>query len=441
MKQRRAANVGNPVSVIAGNKIETVTDFQAATPSRLSFSRTYDSSGGEFESDYLGEHWRTNFDGRLVKYSGTPRRIDIIRSGGRSASFILADGAWKPAYWNSVTRRYAQPRTDVDWTLTYDSATDNWAFTDEDDTVEIYDDNNGRVRTITYGRVQTITYRDGYRLTFGHDADGRNTTITDSYNKQLTFTYETSGRLATMTTPDGKVFKYTYVYRNLGVVDDPDQKFGYILGKVIEPDNTPADDTDNPFTQYHYENTTFRSALTGITDRRGVRYATWEYDNQGRVTVSKHAGDTDKTTIAYDDVNNTRTITNPLGKKAIYRLGLFQGRLRINQIDGQVSTNCPASNSAYTYDTNGFLATRTDEEARITAHTNNARGLPTTVVRGSGTPEAVTTTYTYHATLNVPTQMVEPGKTTNYTWNASGQLASIQYLDTTTHALPYSTSG
>ena len=63
---------------------------------------------------------------------------------------------------------------------------------------------------------------------------------------------------------------------------------------------------------------------------------------------------------------------------------------------------------------NRFVATETDEEGRITAYTRDAKGRPLTITRGSGTPQAVTTTYTYHATLNAPATMVEPGLTTTY---------------------------
>ena len=53
----------------------------------------------------------------------------------------------------------------------------------------------------------------------------------------------------------------------------------------------------------------------------------------------------------------------------------------------------------------------------------------------------MTTTVTWHSTLHVPTQIVEPGRTTDLTWNGSGQLTQRSELDTTSHSVPYSTNG
>ena len=41
----------------------------------------------------------------------------------------------------------------------------------------------------------------------------------------------------------------------------------------------------------------------------------------------------------------------------------------------------------------------------------------------------------------MPTQVVEPGLTTDLTWNTSGQLTQLKQTDTTTQSVPFSTSG
>ncbi len=41
-------------------------------------------------------------------------------------------------------------------------------------------------------------------------------------------------------------------------------------------------------------------ALTGITDHENVRYATFAYDAEGRVTRTEHRGGADRTTISYE---------------------------------------------------------------------------------------------------------------------------------------------
>src|SRR5207248_10630285 len=149
------------------------------------------------------------------------------------------------------------------------------------------------------------------------------------------------------------------------------------IAKVYFPDATPSDPNDNPFVTYLYEDTTQRSALTGIIDERGVRYATWDYDSKWRVTQSTHAGGDGNTTFSYDDVNNTRTVTNPLTKQTIYHFENFHGHRVLDQVEGVASSNCAASNTTYLHDSSGFVSQTTDGEARITKFTNNSRGLPT----------------------------------------------------------------
>jgi len=105
------------------------------------------------------------------------------------------------------------------------------------------------------------------------------------------------------------------------------------------------------------------------------------------------------------------------------------------------TTNCAASNTAYTYDANGFRNQATDAEGRITKWVKNSRGLPTSTTEGFGTAEARTTATSWDATRPLPTQIVKPGLTTNITYNSTGNVTSLSQVDTTTTALPYSTNG
>jgi YD repeat-containing protein len=216
----------------------------------------------------------------------------------------------------------------------------------------------------------------------------------------------------------------------------------YALDKVVYPDSTPATDADNPTVQYHYEDAAFWFALTGITDERGIRYATWTYGGDGRVATSEHAGGTDEVTFSYDDVNSRTTVTNALGKETVYHFNRnVPGVSRLTRIEGKASPNCAASDTDFAYDGNGFVNQLTDGEGRITQIGNDSRGLPTSITRGQGTPPAATTTYTWHAAMRVPTQIVEPGLTTTLIWNPNTKrLARVEQTDTTTHSVPYPTN-
>jgi YD repeat-containing protein len=136
-------------------------------------------------------------------------------------------------------------------------------------------------------------------------------------------------------------------------------------------------------------------------------------------------------------------VTNPLGKVAEYHWyhGFNPNESRLTSVVGQASSNCVGSTRAWTYDRNGFIASETDEEGRVTAYVRDDRNRPTSITRGSGSPQATTTTLTWHPTLNIATRIVEPGLTTNVAVDAYGHIVQIQKIDTTSQTVPSSTSG
>jgi RHS repeat-associated protein len=77
----------------------------------------------------------------------------------------------------------------------------------------------------------------------------------------------------------------------------------------------------------------------------------------------------------------------------------------------------------------------------VTTYTRDAKARVTQMVKASGTALVTPTTYTWHATFNLPTQIVRPGLTTDLTYDTQGRLTSKTETDTTTHTVPYSTNG
>jgi len=154
-----------------------------------------------------------------------------------------------------------------------------------------------------------------------------------------------------------------------------------------------------------------------------------------------HAGGADLTTIAYNDTDHSRTVTNALGKSAIYRFVKLQNRWKLSRVDGQASTSCPASASALTYDGFGFIASRTDWNGNRTTYVNDNRGLETSRTEAAGTPVTRTIATSWHPTLRLPVRIVEPGKTTDFVYDANGLLLGRTETDTTTSIVPYGTAG
>lgn len=178
---------------------------------------------------------------------------------------------------------------------------------------------------------------------------------------------------------------------------------------------------------YHYEDINFPRLLTGITDNKGIRYATWSYDSAGRAILSKHAGDVDMVSLDYthyDDAQDPRVKeTNPLGKETTYHLEYISDSKKIVNVEGHQSTNCLASSSYKTYYTTGLVQTETDRSGNVTYYEYDASNRLYLKAKGyqwSGSPMSgvVTNVLAY---LTAPSNANELN-TTKYCWNDAGGL-------------------
>ncbi|MBC9249132.1 hypothetical protein A9179_02460 [Pseudomonas alcaligenes] len=247
-----------------------------------------------------------------------------------------------------------------------------------------WSDAHGAVQQFTYSGSQvTVTDNLGNSLSFTEDADHQPLTLT-APGVQITYTYNASKRLTSLTRVAG--------------------------GQTTQR-------------QFHYEVAGKPDLLTGITDERGVRYATWAYDDQGRATSSEHADGAEHVSVTYNS-DGTVSVTNELGKVAKYSFQYIKGVRRITSIQGEPSPNCPNSNSSFTYDSNGLLKTKTDNKGYLTTYTYNSRGLEISRTEASGTPQARTITTEWHPTLFLPQTVTEPGKVTHYQYDTQGRQLS-----------------
>lgn len=465
-------SVGDPILLFDGAKIESVTDYVTADGKFL-ISRNYRSlpqtrNLQAFNDTIRGAvgGWRFGFEAEL-HFQGTDAAAvtlhlpegtayDFTRTGNvfnRSAlvqtepHYRLEFVGAPPASWSGVT-----------------GAATQWKVTDEQDRTWILQTfnrlNNNGVAQYDIARPVSVALPGGYVWTFSYDTNGVLQSIADSYGHSFGFTwnffrYTTYVGLTNTTPfpvtikeislPGGGKLRYTY--------DPALDSSGYsslAVRRIAKVELLDASSTVLDWTTYQYENAVYPDFLTGETDARGVRYSTTAYDNRGRVISAERYGATDKYTVAYNTPGTSfpnelvRTVTNPLGKSAEYHWTHTQdgNGSHLLSVAGQASTNCPSSASAYTYDANGFVSTETDEEGRVTVYVRDAAGRPTSVTRGSSTPQAATTTIAWNTTYNIPNQIVEPGVTTAITVaSATGLVTQVQKIDTATQTVPYSTNG
>ncbi|TQL06106.1 YD repeat-containing protein [Pseudomonas sp. SLBN-26] len=227
------------------------------------------------------------------------------------------------------------------------------------------------------------------------------TRVTDDQGNQISYTEDAQGQILSAS-KNGNTIKYIYDGSRLTEVL-------YERGGVTQR------------RQYHYEAPQDPGLLTGITDERGIRYATWTYDDQGRAISSEHAGGAEKITVAYN-ADGSSTVTNALGKRTTYRFQTIQGIRRITAIEGEPSANCPNSNATFTYDDRGLVKTRTDNKGHVTTFDYNERGLEVSRTEAYGTPQARTVIREWHPTLFLPVTITEPDRTTRYSYDVQGRL-------------------
>lgn len=294
------------------------------------------------------------------------------------------------------------------------------------------------------GRPIEIIHPNGYRQTFHYGEFDELTSISDNYGRELTFTWimqTTSSQqrplaISRIDLPDGNAISYEY---GMPATIDPNilALFPERLEKVkyLDGSNNVVGQR-----QYHYEDARYSFYLTGITDERGQRVASWTYDGDGRAISSEGANGLNHFTVAYNNTTNneTATVKNPAGKEStytFYRSSVYSSTVRLQNITHAQTATSSASNSAIQYDARGFVSQQADEAGNVTRYVYNDRGLLETLTEGAGTALERTTTTTWHPTFRLPTRIVEPGKETTNAYTAAGLLSSKTVKDTATNTI------
>ena len=225
--------------------------------------------------------------------------------------------------------------------------TTGWTYFDSNDETEQYDAN---------GRLLSITNRQGMTTTLSYNPDGTLSQVRNQFGRTLGFSYNAAGDVETITDPAGGLWRYGYdSYGNLTTVTGPDSKTR----------------------TYHYEQSPDRGLITGITDERGVRYATYKYDFKNRVYDETLANGAGHNVLAYLS-DTTTVVTDALGTSRTYQFEEIYGNPKMKQVDEPCVSGCSNPRaSALTYDASGFVSSAKDFNGNLTLYSRNARGLET----------------------------------------------------------------
>jgi len=349
------AIVGNPISLFTGNKREVETDF-SLPGAALAFRRFYNSANEAWRSG-VGQGWSHTY---AVTLFATPDGArELLQSDGRRLHFA-------PAGTDEEGRTIFRTGSAFEGTIvaTAENA-HRWELPD------------GRHLAFNGSYLIEIDWPDQRHLSLYYRQQ-RLVSVTDETGRVLRLAWwpgitgadralggykaqafgPASGQLASLTLPDGEVIGYEYDRRSN-------------LTRTTYPDGTHR--------EYHYEDETYPRHLTGLTDRTGVRFASWTYDSEGRAISSEHAGGVERVTMEHPDASAIEvgqrvgtSVTNSLGQPSLYAWEKpVGGAPRLLEATGAGCASCPPTGMRWEYDEQGRLA-----EAVVTGK-GTARGAGT----------------------------------------------------------------
>ena len=374
---------GDPINVATGNSFQQQTDIESSNGERgLRFTRHYNSQVDSLAFALGG--WTHSYSANIYRDGNS---LIVHRSNGVNYYFSKqTNGSWV---------------SDSGVTDQLEETADGWRYITSNDITETYD---------LSGRLVSLTQRNGQSQAVDYNALGQIDVVTDSFGKTLSFVHDARGRITEIIDTDNHSYIYGY-----GAAGN--------LVSVIYPDSTPQDLSNNPLRTYQFDDTRFPHHVTSMTDERGVRSAIWAYDSQGRAISSELDNSAEEVTIIYN-ANGSATVTDAQGQNHTYEFDMTQGVLQTRQILGGACTTCAGNAQSTTYDANGFVASRTDFNGNVTNFTRDTRGLELTRTEAVGTPEQRTITTTWHPDFRLPTEVIEPNKTTTFIYDANGNLLS-----------------
>ncbi len=275
---------GNPCGVSTGAKYVVEKDYEGPG---IEFTRYYTSLATFDGTGTMGAGW---------SHSYTSQRLTGTPSYGTNYRGVLhADGTEELFAYLSQDSDYEYYGSDADSgrMLLRNRSTAFWELTEPNGDYSAYDHQ---------GVLQYKETASGQRTTLTRDSEGRLEKITGPFGHEITLTYDVGGRVEKITLPDGEEIGYSY---STAVTSGRT-----LLSQATYQDLTVRD--------YLYEKTSqaLDTFITGIIDENGDRYATYDYNADGYVTLSEHGFGQEKITLSYTP--GSTTVTDSGGGSYVY---------------------------------------------------------------------------------------------------------------------------
>ncbi len=412
------AQTCKPIIPATGEEAFSHSDFTDTGPHPLNLTRSYRSrwsvsgAAGFAASPGLGQSWAHNHSSslRVQTNAGTGVANELV-----TVTYLhLAEGNGAVRLFVPVagTNQYKESGGPSIVTATYSIGGSNLpsAYT-----LKLSDDDN----TLQFdgaGKLLSKTQRSGWTTSYSYLATGNGAgqlgSITNAFGRSIQLSYNSAGQLAAAKLPDGQTVQY--LFDGVGR-----------LSAVRYSDNTSK--------TYVYEDSRWPQSVTGIIDERGTRLASVVYDAQGRAIESGYAGGADYYKVSYPATIDwgSAQITDPLGTTRNYVYSTTLGKLAVTWAD-KPSGSGGSDAASRVQNANGLIDRETDFAGVVTMYTwDNTRQLPLSTTQAAGRPEAITTSTQWHPALRLPTQVTEPGKRTETTYDAGGNALRQTETDTT----------
>jgi RHS repeat-associated protein len=441
--------VGDPVSVATGTKVEAVTDYSSGGPYPIEIKRHYRSLNMPRDESSIGFGlaWRINVTGVKARKEWSGRNVVVSRpDGGQTRYLDTTDGStyglpygadWGPysiEKWFRNGTEYVQGQGDAKDRFRRMSAS-TYEYQDENDRIDVLESNY-------YGMwVVKTRWRGGYERNYAYapeDGDhSRPIQISDSLGRVVNITWD-GNLISEVGLPDGTRLQYTYEARAAaGNVPS-----AAVLTQVVR---RKADGTLIDSKGYQYapaQSGTQVPLLAAVIDATGKTIDSTTYDSIGRVLTAQGPGGANAVSIAYDDQAGKRIVTNALGQVEIYtaeKSGLHYATdpdtslMRIVSRVRQASATVPAASWSLAYgfgehnrtDWNGVVTNEIyDDYQNETQRIEDFNGLKRT------------TTTTWSPAFRLPTKIVGPNLTVNFTYDTAGRLTRREEVDTVNSRQP-----
>ncbi|MCS4508716.1 RHS repeat-associated core domain-containing protein [Xylophilus ampelinus] len=394
----------NPIQIATGEKLEADSDWIDRSPHPLSFGRFY-YGFGDLAAARMGGKWAHQYYGKLELDAAKKRAT--IRLGERPpVVFTRSDdsGSWiNIAGRESLTESLEIVENGAKWLLKIPQK--EWQFSADGKLIYIVD---------IPGKCRMKLYYDGEFIA----------KVENEFGRSINFSYGASGLLEGVVFPDGTTSRYEY--------DDQSR-----LVKVVQ--------TDGTIKRYKYDDANHPSLMTGKVDENSLDYAKFEYDYFGRAIRSEHAGGAHLISASYTSLasgagrliglaENSLPEEHKLAARVQDALGMSRNYEWFGgdsiYLSSLSATNGISSLGSRNFDTDGLPQSEHDFLGTGTTYTwDFNRRLPLATTRAAGRPEAATVAIQWHPTFDLPALITQAGRTTAFTYDASGRKLSESVTD------------